>query len=88
MNIKQILAVIIIAIACIHVSGCTEPNSNSSRTDIYVHQQPNSADALQAVGELAYQVRGKANGVTNEQHNSDMKVLGVLGILSDFAGRK
>jgi predicted small secreted protein len=80
---KTIFVAFVVLSASIMTTGCTESYSSGSGTDVYVHHQPGSAEALQALGELAYQSGGKR--VTPQKYNDNMKGLGALGTLMDFA---
>jgi hypothetical protein len=72
MKTKILLMLLVTVSVCILGTGCEEGYSSGNSTDLYIHQQPNSADSLQAVGELAYQLRGKNHGVTPQQYNNNM----------------
>lgn len=79
----RIFVIFVVLSASIFMAGCTESYSDSG-THHYYHYQPNTGQALQSLGELAYQTRGKKKGVTPQKYNDGMRSLGALGALIDF----
>jgi hypothetical protein len=77
----RIFIAFVVLSASIFTTGCTE-SYLSQGSHVYHHSQPSTGEALQALGELAYQAGGKR--VTRQKYNDNMDGLGALGILMDI----
>ncbi len=79
----KLFTTFVVLSAFVFMAGCTESYSDSG-THLYHHYQPSTGQALQSLGELTYQLRGKKKGVTPQEYNDGMRSLGALGTLIDF----
>lgn len=78
----KVIVVTLVLSVSIFVIGCADPYANQG-THLYHHSQPSTGQALQSLGEIGYQLGGKK--VSPEKYNDNMRALGALGLLMDYA---